>query len=90
MADALQDAGLLGFFLLAQQAHGGVMASSGEAKRPLRTLTWTNCSRSAGKWVFIWAVSFGIQLTTAGGVCRGVRLDVCVHMDGCAYPDRCR
>jgi hypothetical protein len=28
-------------------------------KRPLCTLAWTNCSRSAGKWVFMSGVSLG-------------------------------
>ena len=53
LPDALQDAGFFGLLLLSEQTHGRGDGLFGGGKRPLRTLAWTNCSRSAGNWVFI-------------------------------------
>ena len=48
------------------------MASSEEENRPLRTLAWTNCSRSGGKWMLI-KVSHLIQPTRSGYPCRAAQ-----------------
>jgi hypothetical protein len=38
---------------LPEQAHSGGDGLVGGGESSARTLAWTNCSRSAGKWVFI-------------------------------------